>query len=130
MTHARTLGASSDQPIQRTNDMSSGKFHVRQDAKGEFRFHLVAANGEEIMGSEGYTARASCLKGIESVKHHSLDVDNYERTISASGRCHFNLRAKNGGVIGTSQSYGSSEAMEKGIGAVMRIAPEAVVTAP
>ena len=110
--------------------MSSGKFHVRPDAKGEFRFHLVAANGEEIMSSEGYTARASCLTGIESVRHHASDPDNYERTISASGRFHFNLRARNGEVIGTSQSYGSSEAMEKGIGAVMRIAPEAAVTAP
>jgi len=110
--------------------MSHGKFHVRPDATGEFRFHLVAANGEEILGSEGYTARASCLKGIESVKRHAEDADAYERTISASGRYHFNLRAKNGEVIGNSQSYGTSEAMEKGIGAVMRIAPDAAVTAP
>lgn len=110
--------------------MSTGRFHIRPDAKGEFRFHLVAVNGEEIMGSEGYTARASCLKGIDSVKHHASDPDNYERTISASGRYHFNLKAGNGEVIGTSQSYGSSEAMEKGITAVMRIAPDAALTAP
>ncbi len=105
--------------------MNSGRFHIRPDVKGEYRFHLVSANGEEILGSEGYTVLASCMKGIESVRHHAVDEANYERTISASGRYHFNLRAKNGEVIGTSQMYGTSEAMEKGIGAVTRIAPRA-----
>lgn len=48
--------------------MAEPKFEVFKDAKGEYRFRLVAPNGETIAVSEGYTAKASCVNGIESVK--------------------------------------------------------------
>ena len=45
------------------------KFHVFKDAKGEFRWHLRAANGKNIAGSgEGYKAEKDCLAAIELVK--------------------------------------------------------------
>ncbi len=44
-----------------------GKFEVYQDAKGEWRFRLKAANGEVIAVSEGYTTLAACKKGVDSV---------------------------------------------------------------
>ncbi|MCB9603884.1 MAG: YegP family protein [Sandaracinus sp.] len=46
----------------------AAKFEVYKDKAGEFRFRLKAGNGEIIASSEGYTTKASCLKGIESVK--------------------------------------------------------------
>ena len=46
----------------------AGKFEVYKDKAGEFRFRLKAGNGQNILGSEGYSAKASCLNGIESVK--------------------------------------------------------------
>ncbi|MCB9617615.1 MAG: YegP family protein [Sandaracinus sp.] len=46
----------------------AAKFEVYKDKAGEFRFRLKAGNGEIIANSEGYTTKASCLKGIESVK--------------------------------------------------------------
>ena len=110
--------------------MSHGKFHIKPDARGEHRFNLVSGNGEVVLSSEGYAMHASCVKGIESVRRHAPDIANYERTISASGKYHFNLKAKNGEVIGTSQMYNNSESMEKGIAAVMRAAPVAYVIAP
>lgn len=48
--------------------MAEPKFEVFKDARGEYRFRLVAPNGEIIAVSEAYTAKASCLNGIESVK--------------------------------------------------------------
>ena len=48
--------------------MAEPKFEVFKDARGEYRFRLVAPNGETIAVSEGYTAKASCVNGIESVK--------------------------------------------------------------
>ena len=45
------------------------KFEVYQSGKkNEFRFRLKADNGQTILSSEGYTNKASCLNGIESVK--------------------------------------------------------------
>lgn len=44
------------------------KFEIDKDVAGEFRFKLVATNGECIAVSQGYDAKASALKGIESIK--------------------------------------------------------------
>lgn len=46
----------------------AAKFELFTDRAGEFRFNLKAANGEVIATSEGYTAKASALNGIESVR--------------------------------------------------------------
>ena len=47
------------------------KFEVYKDKRGEFRFRLKAANGETIATGEGYTSKAGCLKGIESIKKNA-----------------------------------------------------------
>src|SRR5262245_32932849 len=44
-------------------------FQVYRDAKGEWRWRLVAANGKRIAGSgEGYKTKAACMAAIELVK--------------------------------------------------------------
>jgi hypothetical protein len=45
----------------------AGKFQVYMDKSGEFRFKLVASNGQTIAVSEGYNTKASALEGIRSV---------------------------------------------------------------
>ena len=44
------------------------KFEVYLDRAGQFRFRLRARNGGIIAASENYTAKASCLDGIEAVR--------------------------------------------------------------
>ena len=48
------------------------KFQVYKDAKGEYRWRLVAPNGQTIAtGGEGYKAKESAKAGIESVKKNA-----------------------------------------------------------
>jgi len=58
--------------------MTHPKFEMYQDKAGEFRFRLKARNGEIIGTSEGYTAKAGCLNGIESVKKNAADAEVVE----------------------------------------------------
>ena len=51
------------------------KFELYQDKTGAYRFRLKARNGEIIAVSEGYTAKAGCLNGIESVRKNAPDAD-------------------------------------------------------
>ena len=51
------------------------KFEVYTDKAGEFRFRLKATNGQIIAVSEGYTTKAACVNGIESVKKNAADAD-------------------------------------------------------
>jgi len=50
------------------------KFEIYADKKGEFRFRLKARNGENILASEGYAAKASCLNGVDSVRRNAPDA--------------------------------------------------------
>ena len=50
------------------------KFQIYLDKAGEFRFRLLASNGQNIAASEGYTRLDSCLNGIESVRKNAPDA--------------------------------------------------------
>ncbi len=102
-----------------------GKFVISTRKNGEFQFDLKAGNGQTILTSEGYTTKAACENGIESVKKNSQDDARYERLEAKNGKPYFNLKAGNGQVIGSSEMYESVAARENGIQSVMKNAPEA-----
>ncbi len=104
-----------------------GKFVITTRKNGEFQFSLKAGNGQEILGSEGYTTKAACLNGVESVKKNSQDDARFERLEAKNGKPYFNLKATNGQIIGTSEMYESVAARDNGIESVKKNAPEANV---
>ncbi|ARN77474.1 hypothetical protein BST97_05445 [Nonlabens spongiae] len=103
------------------------KFEMYQDSKKEYRFRLKASNGQKILASEGYSAKAGCENGIESVRKNSQDDSRFERKKSSNNKHYFNLKATNGQVIGTSEMYESAAGMENGIESVKTNAPKAPV---
>lgn len=105
----------------------AGKFECYKDKAGEFRFRLKAGNGENILSSEGYKAKSSCMNGIASVQKNCSNPDCFEKKTTASGKFRFNLKSTNGQVIGTSQSYESESGRDNGIGSVSRAATDAKI---
>lgn len=104
-----------------------GKFVITLRKNGEFQFNLKATNGQVILSSEGYTTKAACLNGVESVKKNSQVEERFEIKVAKNGKPFFNLKASNGQVIGGSQMYASERTMKQGIASVMKNAPEAPV---
>lgn len=104
-----------------------GKFEIKTDKSGQFRFNLKAGNGQVILSSESYSSKAACENGIESVKKNSQDDGKFERKTAKDGSPYFNLKASNGQVIGASEMYSSTAAMENGIASVKKNAPTASV---
>lgn len=103
----------------------AGKFELYKDKAGEYRFRLKAGNGEIILASEGYKQKSSALNGIESVRKNATIDARFERKETTAGKPRFNLKASNGQVIGTSESYSSASARDNGIASVQKNAPEA-----
>ena len=103
----------------------AGKFELYQDKAGEYRFRLKASNGEIILVSEGYKQKASAENGVASVRENAPLDERYERKETSSGKPMFNLKASNGQVIGTSESYSSESARDNGIESVKKNAPDA-----
>ena len=105
----------------------AGKFECYKDKAGEFRFRLKAGNGETILSSEGYKAKASCMNGIESVQKNCSDPDCFDMKETDSGKFRFNLKSTNGQVIGTSQNYTTAAGCDNGMNSVARSAPDAKI---
>lgn len=104
-----------------------GKFVITLRKNGEFMFNLKATNGQTILTSEGYTTRAACLNGIESVKKNSVVDARFEKKVAANGKPFFNLKAANGQIIGSSQMYVNEKNMLNGVASVMKNAPDAPI---
>ncbi len=76
------VAAVEDQTVEGFKKETNPKFEVYTDKAGEFRFRLKARNGQIIGVSEGYKAKASAIKGIESIrKNSSSDVMKVENAV-------------------------------------------------
>ncbi len=107
--------------------MNFPKFQIYKGQDDHFYFRLFASNGQNILSSQGYTTKAHCQHGIESVKSNTAAAANFEAKVGVDGRFYFNLLAANKQVIGTSQMYASKRNCEGGIQAVQNHAPNAPI---
>jgi len=58
----------------------AAKFELYTDSKGEYRWRLVASNGQSIASSgEGYKSKDSAKAGIASVKKNAPDAEIVEK---------------------------------------------------
>ena len=118
-----------------------GKFVVKE-AKGGLRFNLKAGNGEIIGISEVYTAEDSCMNGIASVKKNAVEAKLEDQTVAGytpvtnpkfevykdkAGEFRFRLKARNGEIILTGESYKAKASCLNGIDSIRRNAPEAPI---
>ncbi|MFZ0597919.1 MAG: YegP family protein [Flavobacterium sp.] len=94
-----------------------GKFIISQ-RNGQYYFSLKASNGQTILVSEGYTSKAACHNGIQSVKMNSRDLLKFEKKIASNNKFYFTLKAGNGQILGLSELYLSEAARDNGIEAV------------
>lgn len=101
------------------------KFELKQATNGQFHFNLKANNGQVILSSELYKAKSSAIKGVESVQLNAPHDNRYDRRTSKNDEPYFVLKAGNGEVIGSSEMYSSTAAMENGISSVKTNAPGA-----
>jgi uncharacterized protein YegP (UPF0339 family) len=105
----------------------AGKYELKTTHDGKFHFVLKAGNGEVVLSGQTYTTKASARDGIESVRKNAPHDDHFERKTSAKGQPYFVLHAGNKQVIGESQMYSSTSAMEGGIASVKSNADSPVV---
>ena len=56
------------------------KFTIYKDKAGEFRFGIVATNGNVLASSEGYSAKASAKNAIERIKSDATKADVVDET--------------------------------------------------
>ena len=118
-----------------------GKFVVKETATG-IKFDLKAGNGEVIATSEVYTSKSACMNGIASVKKNSVIADIEDQTVDGfekkknpkfevytdkKGEFRFRLKAGNGEIIATGESYKAKAGCMNGIESIKKNAPDAEI---
>ena len=93
----------------------AAQFDLKKSSNGKFFFSLKAGNGQVILNSEMYEAKASATNGIESVKKNAPEDARYDRLSAKDGSPYFTLKATNGQVIGQSQMYSGEKLRDAGI---------------
>lgn len=104
-----------------------GKFEIKKTKSGLCKFDLKASNGQVVLSSQSYKSLVGCQNGINSVKVNAEDDRKYDRNTAKDGSPYFNLKANNGQIIGTSEMYSNTAAMENGIASVKKNAPGATI---
>jgi uncharacterized protein YegP (UPF0339 family) len=104
----------------------SGYFEIKAAAQSQFMFNLKSGNHEVILTSQMYGTKQAAETGIASVKTNSPTDARYDRKTATDKSPYFVLTAANSQVVGNSQMYSSSSAMEAGIASVKATAPGAV----
>ena len=97
-------------------------FQIFQSS-GQYWYHLRADNGEIVQSGEGYTTKANCQNGIQSVKAN-CQPQRFESFFTA-GQYGFNHAASNGETIGRSEKYTTGQSRDHGIQVVLLEAPTA-----
>lgn len=127
--------------VKTKEDFFMGKFIVKTTKSGNFRFNLLATNGQVIATSQNYKSQKTCEEGIASVKNNALahvedqTVEGYEVLTHPkyelyqdnAGEYRFRLKAKNGQIIATGEGYASKANCQNGIASIGKNAPEAPV---
>jgi uncharacterized protein len=85
----------------------SASFETFQGLDGQFYFNLLAGNGENVLRSEGYTTESARDAGMDFVVSYGRSVSAYQVLEAKNGEFYFNLKASNGEVIATSETYAS-----------------------
>ncbi|MBL0318167.1 MAG: YegP family protein [Alphaproteobacteria bacterium] len=104
--------------------MKMSKFTIFLARNGQFYWRLKASNGETLCHSEGYTAKQSAQRGIESCKLNAL-TGKYTVFQGNDAQFYWNLKAVNGEILCHSEGYSTKQSAENGVEACKRNAPVA-----
>lgn len=104
-----------------------GSYVISKTKNGKFTFNLRAGNHQVILTSQTYAAKSGAVNGVESVRKNGADDSRFTRKTAKDGSAYFVLSAANGEVIGKSEMYTSTSAMENGIASVKKNARDAKV---
>ena len=117
-----------------------GKFIFKQTATG-FKFDLKNDEGTTVATSEVYSTEAACKNGIESVRKNAVAAGLEDQTVEGSscknpkfevykdkaGEFRFRLKATNGEIILTGESYKAKAGCLKGIESIRKNAADSPV---
>jgi uncharacterized protein YegP (UPF0339 family) len=109
----------------KADSTKTGRFETFTGADGKIYFHLLAANGEKVLASQGYASKKDAEEGIATVRFNGQQTDAYQLLQAKDGEWYFDLLAGNWQVIGTGELYVSKSNAQRGLETVASVVESA-----
>jgi len=103
------------------DSLKIGRFETFTGRDGKTYFHLLAANGQKVLHSQGYVSKQGASKGVETVRFNGQFADSFQLKQARDGQWYFNLLAGNWEIIGTSELYATKSSAERGLANVVSL---------
>ncbi len=88
---------------------------IHQDKDNSYRFSLKTKSGHTLLNSVTFLSKSEVNKVIADLNTLLDEQSIFERKTDHSGKFLFNLKDRDGKIIGNSLLYGSEAGMENGI---------------
>jgi len=105
-------------------------FEMFVGADDQYYFRLRAGNGEIVLQSEGYVAKAGAENGIESVRENGKLIERYEIIEAQNEQHYFVLKAANHEIIGRGEMYASLYNAERAVDSLVELLQSEAVADP
>ncbi len=111
-----------------------GKFVIKKTDTG-YNFNLKAANGATIAVSETYESLSACRNGVQSVINSAQAANFEDQTVAGyevakhpkfelykdkAQQFRFRLKARNGEIVATGESYTTKSNCKNGIRSIIK----------
>jgi uncharacterized protein YegP (UPF0339 family) len=100
------------------------RFEIFTGEDKKFYFHLRAGNGEIILVSQAYTAKASATTGIKSVETNGALASQWKTYAAINGDYAIRLVAGNGATIGSGELYSSQSNANRAVSTLETVLAE------
>ncbi|MBK6691314.1 MAG: DUF1508 domain-containing protein [Myxococcales bacterium] len=92
----------------------TARFETFVGFDGKSYFELIAGNGKNVLRSEGYASHSNAERGIEGLMRVGQDASAYRIKEAKNGEFYFNVVAKNGETVSSSELYGTASNAQRG----------------
>ena len=134
MSELYSTKGNAKQGIENTADISDdylgflatrtgARFTIFEGVNGLYYFNLKAKNGEIVLQSQAYSTEAAAMNGTFAVAEAGTSSTNFDIKASKDGGAYFNLKARNGQIIGTSEVYSSTSNARRGRNGIIELLP-------
>jgi len=90
-------------------------YEIRKEKENTYRFLLKTLQGRTLLNSVDFRSEKEALESLRKLKPSTEKSVRVERKTNYSGKFLFNLRDRQGKVIGKSGVFSSEAGMENGI---------------
>jgi hypothetical protein len=85
---------------------------------GQFRFNIVAKNGQTVLSSEQYTTESAAYNGAFAVQAAATSASAFTVLENSAKGYYFTVTAENGQIIGVSQQYTTKSSAQSAVSSV------------